>query len=279
MIADIASKAGVLDAASEGRLGRLIEVLDQMEGWAGFEFALQDVDVGRFVRQILTMMCSLSGDWALTDRHPELREIIVTKAALPLPSPLRLATDLYLGPVIRVAGPTLFVMGSEWRWICEIAYPPFVHHLVLASSQTPATLQGTQLSGFTERAPGERVSIQGQFHLGVGHTPYPGDVRSRASDRNRHRRPLSAPSLISVALLRLAVGPLARPSVPCPRLLPASRLCSLLVSQTSVPTPHPQAFLAARGRPAGVGPPTLSMAKHLGWRLQRGPWCWRGMRR
>jgi hypothetical protein len=76
----------------------------------------------------------------LTDRHPEVRKIVLDGEALPLPETLRLSTSLYVARPIRVIGPTLALDldTGGWEWVCELAYPPFAHQLRLAAADAPA---------------------------------------------------------------------------------------------------------------------------------------------
>jgi hypothetical protein len=157
--------------------------LDAIDGFASFEAEFHDIDLGAFARQVLTMMASIAGDWGLTHRHPEIRQIVLDKLAMPLPSQLSLSMHLYLGPNVRVIGPSLLMNreSGHWRWVCEVAYPPFAHDLVLASNITDdQRLPGSDTGDLTARGPGHRASVKGPMYVGFGHTPYPGDLRTRA---------------------------------------------------------------------------------------------------
>jgi hypothetical protein len=95
------------------------------------------VHPGAFVREVLSMFCSLSVSWNLAERYPEIRRIILEQATEPLPSGFDLAMGLYLGPMLRFSGPQLLIDASDglWQWVMEVAYPPYSFLLVLCSNK------------------------------------------------------------------------------------------------------------------------------------------------
>jgi hypothetical protein len=136
---------------------------------------------GAFVRQVLSMMCSLSGTWNLAERHPEVRRIITDQSTERLGERLALGMCLYFGPRIRIMGPQMKVEPStgSWRWLMEMAYPPFAFVLVLDSSlENPG--MGLLMTDWVLFEPSEEKQFVGTFDVGFGWTPYPGDYRSRA---------------------------------------------------------------------------------------------------
>ncbi len=162
-----------------------LRYLDQQLGWATFEARLKDLDGARFVRQVLSMMCSVAGPWRLTDQHPEVRRIVLDRAVIPLPEPLALVINLQVGSA-RIVGPTL-VASSEggWHWVCEVAYPPFAFLLVLARDGD-SPVEGTNIGDLTE-LPFGSSSFQAPFQIGFAHTPFPGDWRTRAQIEDEAR--------------------------------------------------------------------------------------------
>jgi hypothetical protein len=152
--------------------------LDKQLGWATFDARLADVDAARFVRQVLSMMCSVAGPWRLTDQHPEVRGIVLDQAVVSLPGELSLVMNLQVGSA-RVIGPTLVAStDGGWRWVCEVAYPPFAFLLVLARDGD-APVEGTNIGGLTE-LPFGPASFEAPFQIGFAHTAFPGDWRTRA---------------------------------------------------------------------------------------------------
>jgi hypothetical protein len=156
-----------------------LHYLDEQLGWATFDVQLREVDGARFVRQVLSMMCSIAGPWMLTTQHPEVRRIVLEKERLALPRPLALVMNLQVGSV-RVIGPTLEIQNDgQWRWVCEVAYPPFALLMVLARSPTDTPVAGTSLAQLTE-IPFGSGGLQAGYQIGFAHTAYPGDWRTRA---------------------------------------------------------------------------------------------------
>jgi hypothetical protein len=137
---------------------------------------------GAFVRQVLSMMCSLSGSWNLAGAHPEVRRIILEQSTEPLATELRLGACLYFGPLLRITGPQLWLKPKQlqWRWIMEVAYPPFAFLLELASNATEFEI-GHDMSNWVQYESSERKIFEGEFDVGFGWTPYPGEYRTRAA--------------------------------------------------------------------------------------------------
>lgn len=140
------------------------------------------VKPGAFVRQVLSMMCSLSGTWDFATRHPEVLRIILGQSCEPLAEPLQLGAALYLGPRIRIMGPQLKIEPSSnsWRWLMEMAFPPFAFLLVLDSNLADPG-RGLLMTDWVLHDPGEEKKFEGLFEVGFGWTPYPGDYRSKAA--------------------------------------------------------------------------------------------------
>jgi hypothetical protein len=179
---EIAIELGV-DTESPGSMNRFADILNERDQEFTYEARLDEADVGSFVRQVLTMMCTVTATWELTTQHPEIERIVLGQEPLPLPDALVLTTGLYVGPVIRLNGPTCVAVGEEWRWVAEIAYPPFVHYLVLAASG-PVEPDGFNSGALTTNAPGVKVSdFPATMHLALGNNPYPGDYRTVATIR------------------------------------------------------------------------------------------------
>jgi hypothetical protein len=136
---------------------------------------------GLFVRQILSIMCSLSAEWDLAGRHPGVRRMVLDQAVEPLPSALHLSMALFLGPYSRISGPQLRVDADSgnWAWVMEMAHRPFAFAMVLASDHEAAI--GLELGPLTDVELDRRVAFSGEFEVGFGWSPYPGDYRSSAA--------------------------------------------------------------------------------------------------
>lgn len=136
---------------------------------------------GAFVREVLSMFCSLSVSWDLAERYPVIRRIILERAVEPLPTGFDLAMGLYLGPMLRFSGPQLLVDVTDglWQWVMEIAYPPYSFLLVLCSNK-PESLNGAIMNEMVMWEPKKPAIYEADFGVGFGWTPYPGDYRSGA---------------------------------------------------------------------------------------------------
>lgn len=136
---------------------------------------------GDFVRQVLSIMCSLSGSWNLSTRHPEIRAAIVDRACVSLSDRLRIFLGFCWGPRIRVIGPQLLVSGSEWAWIMELAYPPLSLMMVLDANHEVRS-SGVDITMFSEVETMQRVVFTVDQPIVVGFTwsTYPWDFRSSA---------------------------------------------------------------------------------------------------
>lgn len=134
---------------------------------------------GAFVREILSMFCSLSVSWDLAERYPEIRKIILDQAVEPLPAGFDLAMGLYLGPMLRFSGPQLLVDVADglWQWVMEVAYPPYSFLLVLSSNKAES-LSGAVMNEMVMWEPKKPAIYEADFGVGFGWTPYPGDYRS-----------------------------------------------------------------------------------------------------
>jgi len=165
----------------------MIPKLDSLVGPFGENIAFgskQDgaVKPGAFVRQILSCMCSLSGSWNLAERHPVIRRIILEQSTEQLPTGMELGMFLYFGPRARIQGPQLQIDTKTkiWRWVEEIAYPPFAFQLMIASNRKDPGL-GLLIDNFTTLSPDKQQYFTGIIEMGFGWNPYPGDYRSKAA--------------------------------------------------------------------------------------------------
>ncbi len=134
------------------------------------------VHPGAFVREVLSMFCSLSASWDLAERYPEIRRIILEQATEPLPQGFDLVMGLYLGPMLRFSGPQLRVNVSEglWQWVMEVAYPPYSFLLVLCSNKEEA-LNGAVMNEMVMWETKKTAIYEAEFGVGFGWTPYPAD--------------------------------------------------------------------------------------------------------
>jgi hypothetical protein len=169
MLAELGTNVRALEAERETRRGRFSMV------------GRQDPRPGAMVRQILSMMCSVSAGFDLAGRYPAIRRIILDGATEPLPAGLSLGLTVFLSSRSRFSAPmmTLDTGRSMWRWTIEIAHAPLASLLVVASGgDAPAHVW--DISQYTQIAPETRAHVEGDLEIGFGNTLYPGDYRSKA---------------------------------------------------------------------------------------------------
>lgn len=162
--------------------------LDQEQGPFGdkvqFGNKSDPVYPGAFVRQVLSCMCSLSGNWDLSEKHPEIRRIILEQSTEPLSKKLDVSIALFLGPNARASGPQLMVDAKtkSWRWVMELAYPPFAFFMTLDSNLDEPGL-GLMMTKWVEVEPLSKNMFEDILEIGFGWSPYPNDYRSTAKIR------------------------------------------------------------------------------------------------
>jgi hypothetical protein len=137
---------------------------------------------GAFVRQVLSCMCSASGAWDLASQYPVLRRILLDQSVEKLPEDLELGMSIFLGPNARVCGPILELdmQLKAWRWVIEVAFPPFAFLMVIASNNRPSG-RGFIMNDWSQLGPKVPVVVEGVFEIGFGWSPYPGDYRTSAA--------------------------------------------------------------------------------------------------
>lgn len=139
---------------------------------------------GAFARQVLSLMVSVSGPWALTDLYPELRAAVLNGTCCELAGQLQLGMALCAGPAALAAGPSLVLDHAErtWRWVSLLAFPPFAFELELAASQ-PASSVPSPLCDIGNLLTVEETAVADvelEVFVGFTNTVFPGDWRSRA---------------------------------------------------------------------------------------------------
>jgi hypothetical protein len=137
---------------------------------------------GAMVRQILSLMCSVSAGFDLAGRYPAIRRIILGSTTEPLPDGMSLGLTVYLSTRSRISAPMLSLDTSRpmWRWTIEIAHAPLASLLVISSGGS-APRHVWDISAYTQIAPDTRAPVEGDVELGFGNTLYPGDYRTKAS--------------------------------------------------------------------------------------------------
>lgn len=156
--------------------------IDLESGFGSFQkVAFRRVYPGRFARQALSIMASISAGPGLCERHPEIRELILGGPEQPLPGDLRLHFLLYGSPVSRIVGGPRGQLYHSFdppttRRVLSFDFPPVA--LVLQLEGPPMDL-GVDISTFAQIPVDVRqdVTIE-DLPLGFGHKPWPCDYRS-----------------------------------------------------------------------------------------------------
>lgn len=135
---------------------------------------------GAFVRQALSIMCTLSANFDLAGRYPAIRRSILEKSTEALPEGMSLGLTGYIGGYPRVIGPQIVARVGEGSWHClmELAVPPLAILMVLGGNSPYR--HTFDLTPFAEMAPGERRDVEGRLAVAIGYTMYPGDYRTKA---------------------------------------------------------------------------------------------------
>lgn len=162
-------------------LGVSLEELDSRDKYTFVNLRLVDVYPGRFVRQVLAMMLSVSGSCDLSERHSTIRNLVLGGPPESLPEQLRLFMTLYAGPAVRFAGGPFGQaiydgVTGIWTRCIEVAFPPFAFQLILdGDAERASGVEMSELSACdADRT--QTCQIEGLL-VGFGHTPYPLDYR------------------------------------------------------------------------------------------------------
>ena len=160
------------------------EEIDNQDAYPYVSLSVRDLYPARLVRAVISMMLSISGSPEMGEHHPVLRKLALGGAPAPLPQQLQLFMVLYAGPHARIVGgpagqAILDTQSGIVTRLLEVAYPPFAFQMVLEGD--PDRASGVDISAFTEIGLDVRKDFQIEnLMIGFGHTPYPGDYRTRA---------------------------------------------------------------------------------------------------
>lgn len=158
--------------------------IDEVVGYPTVDVGFRDVYPGRFIRQVLSLMLSISGSPALGERYPDVRDLVLAGAPRALPEPLRIYFNLYADGRSRIAGgPNGHAWFSHeedvWRRILKVSFPPLSTILLIEGPPDPSL--GVDITLMTEMdvdARAGEVHFEGLL-IGFGHKPFPGDFRTR----------------------------------------------------------------------------------------------------
>lgn len=174
MLAAAGTNVRELDAERETRRGMIT-----LDGGAG----RPNPRPGAFVRQILSMMCSVSAGYDLAGRYPAIRSMILDGSAASLPAGMSIGLTVYLSTRSRVIGPVLVINTANrtWRWMMEVAHAPLASLMILKSNRAddgPAHV--CDISNFTQVSRAATARVDASIEIGTAHLPQIGDYRTKA---------------------------------------------------------------------------------------------------
>lgn len=169
---------GFVDFTYKGYLGSYNKKVRSGEK---IKISFPDIYPLRVLKQIIAMFFSINND-ALSDVHPELRAIVLSKERKGIPrEKFRIYLYLLRGSISRYAG--LSVIGSihtgETRILSELAAPPFGYVLEFNPKDAPIvefcdiTFLGNDFDF------DQRTTLTLEIPTYESNTPFPGDYRGR----------------------------------------------------------------------------------------------------
>jgi hypothetical protein len=175
--------AGILSA-----LPKPLSDISQMPGYPGLgKVEFRDVHPGRFVRQALSMMMSVSGSAELGDRFPVIRDLVLGGDPTPLPEGMELFMTACAGPLGRLHGgpwgqPAYNADSGIWTFVLEVAVPPLAIQLILEGGSNRGA--GVEITPFT-MVPVDKVQslVVEDMPLGFTYSPYHCDYRTAGQMR------------------------------------------------------------------------------------------------
>lgn len=157
--------------------------IDLRAGYPAFaEVTFKGVYPGRLIRQVLSMMATISAGSQLTTKYPVIRDLVLGGAPRPLPEPLRLEFLLYGHNVSRIVGGP---EGQVWYKVAErtlrrvlaIDFRPLAFVLTVDG---PAANVGVDITSFAEVPIDEKQNVTFEdLAVGFGHKPWPCDYRTK----------------------------------------------------------------------------------------------------
>jgi hypothetical protein len=162
-----------------------------------FDLRLERVQPARFLKQVVTMLlASALPGFASHRDHLDLSAFAQDPGWIGLPDRYQLYLALYCGPLARFNGGSGVLRLGEKEgespstaFVLEIAHPPFAY-LLSVDEEAPIHPCGN-ISNLAWLGINQTCDFEIGLRVGFGHTPLPGDLRSRAAmlaDRAENRR-------------------------------------------------------------------------------------------
>lgn len=167
-----------------------LDKINEMEEECPVDATFRGVYPGRFIRQVISMMLCISGGPELSERFPDLRDLVLGGEPRLLPAPLRVYFDLFAGPGGRTAGGKFghFVWtGHTVRQVLEISYPPLTFIMLIGGS--PDRNLGCDITFLTESDPDRETSVElSDLRVCFNNTIAPTDYRTLGQIMAKHDR-------------------------------------------------------------------------------------------
>jgi hypothetical protein len=157
-----------------------VEALDRLQEVPIAHVQLEAVPVGKFIRQVLSTLCSVSGG-ELRRRAPQITDIVLRGRTAALPDNVKirmaLAPQRTVGRVIGGTEVTTKATGKS-ALLAEFVHYPMSFLLVLEGDEA-RTLRGEDITVLTTLPATATATLDLRLPLAFCHTMIPGDYRSR----------------------------------------------------------------------------------------------------
>lgn len=128
-------------------------------------------------KQMLAMLLAVNGPH-FGRKNAALVNFVLDPHSRGLPDRYRLFLSLFSGPMARFVGLSVVVRPGGRSLLTEVAYPPFAYLLTVDS---PPELPVGDITAWADADRAEVHDVTVDLMIAFGHTPLPGDYRSRAS--------------------------------------------------------------------------------------------------
>jgi hypothetical protein len=155
-----------------------IDEADRSLEWKYADFEIKGMRALPIIKQIVASLLAINAP-SFGEAHPDLVKFVLDRHRQNLPDRYRLYLCLFVGPIARFAGVSaaLDVATGKAVYLTELAHPPFAYLLTMDSEPSPPI---GEITVWTTRSLDEARDERLVLTLGFGHTPLPGDYRSKA---------------------------------------------------------------------------------------------------
>ena len=132
----------------------------------------------RFLKQCVAMVMGTNAP-GFAEIHPALQKFVLDVNEKNLPDKYDVYLTLFRGPRARttgVAGNIDLYRGTT-RVMSEVAFPPF--GIIMAFDSPPPETAFGRINPLRQFGPDDVADVRLELLIGEGHTPFPGDYRTR----------------------------------------------------------------------------------------------------